>query len=98
MCCDRSNAWKTARVMFGVNNNLSPTLIKVEDHKGGYQEVTDTGKLAELFNEYFKAKVDQLRQKTNQPPLVPPASRLRKWLSNRSSPPPPLQLTEIDKA
>ena len=76
---------------------MTPTSIKVKDGNGGYQEVTDAGKLAELFNHYFKSKVDKLRQKTNQPPQIQPTTRLMEWLSKRSCPPPPFRLTEIDK-
>ena len=75
---------------------LGLSLEWILNEKGGCQEVTDTARLAELFNSFFKKKVDTLRQKTNQPPLVPPVSRLQKWLSTRSSPPPPFQLKEID--
>ena len=78
-CCDRSNAWKTAKIILGANSNMSPTLIKVKDVKGNYQNVTDAAKLAELFNQFFKTKVEKLREKTNQPPLIPPASRLQTY-------------------
>ena len=33
---------------------------------------------------------------TDQTPLITPASRLRKWLSKRGSPPPPFELKEIN--
>ena len=92
---DRSNAWKTAKVILGVNSNQSPTMIKVKN-EGEYQQVTDAKKLAELFNKYFKEKVDVLRKKTDQPPLISPAARLQEWLSKRSEPPPPFKLKEIN--
>ena len=76
---------------------MSPTSIKVKDEKEGYREVTDPGKLAELFNDFFKKKVDKLREKTNQPPQIPPAIRLQEWLSKRSNPVPPFHLTEINR-
>ena len=31
-CYDRSNAWKTAKVILGMNNNLSPTAIKIKEN------------------------------------------------------------------
>ena len=95
--CDRSNAWKTAKVILGVNNNSAPTVIKTKDPHGNYQEITNPLQLAELFNKFFKRKVDILRQKTNQPPAVPPALRLQEWLSKRSTPLPPFELREIDQ-
>ena len=49
-----------------------------------------------MFNEYFNSKVEKLREKTDQPPVVPPVERLRRWLSQRSSPPPAFQLKEIN--
>ena len=97
-CSDRSNAWKTAKVILGANNNLSPTAIKIKDENGHYQQVTDTRKLADLFNKFFKKKVDTLRQKSNQLPLISPVSRLQNWLSKRSIPPPLFKLKEISSA
>ena len=61
--CDRSNAWKTAKVILGVNNNSAPTVIKTKDPHGNYQEITNPLQLAELFNKFFKRKVDILREK-----------------------------------
>ena len=97
-CSDRSNAWKTAKVILGMNNNLSPTAIKIKDNDGQYQQITNPELLAEMFNKYFKRKVEGLRQKTNQLPLIPPVTRLEDWLSKRNSPPPPFHLREIDSS
>ena len=95
-CGDRSNAWKTAKILLGVNNNLSPTVIKVKDANGEVEHVTNPQKLAEMFNAFFKKKVEILRRKTDQPPVIPPVSRLREWLSRRSTPPPPFKIKEIN--
>ena len=95
-CGDRSNAWKTAKILLGVNNNLSPTVIKVKDTNGEVEHVTNPQKLAEMFNAFFKKKVEILRRKTDQPPVIPPVSRLREWLSRRSTPPPPFKIKEIN--
>ena len=39
-----------------------------------------------------------MRQRTNQPPVISPVSRLREWLSGKSSPPPPFKIREINLA
>ena len=93
---DTSKAWKTAKVILGMNKNLMPTAIKNKDKNGDFELVTNPQKLADMFNQYFKSKVDKLREKTNQPPSVPPSERLQRWLEKRSSPPPPFQLKEIN--
>ena len=95
-CCDRSNAWKTAKVILGTNNNLAPSIVHITDASGNCNEVTNPGKLAEVFNTFFQEKVKKLRDMTDQTPLITPASRLRKWLSKRGSPPPPFELKEIN--
>ena len=64
-CCDRSNALKTAKIIFGANNNLSPTTIKVTDDNREVQHVTNPQQLAHEFSNFFKQKVDVLRQRTN---------------------------------
>ena len=84
-CCDRSNAWKTAKVILGINDNISPTSIKIKDTSGEVQYLTNPEKLAEVFNNFFKQKVDLLRSTTNQPPVIPPVKRLEAWLKTRSS-------------
>ena len=61
------------------------------------KHITNPQTLAQTFNNFFKQKVDILRQKTNQPAVVPPTQRLREWLSKRSSPPPMFQIKEINK-
>ena len=53
---DRSNAWKTAKVILGVNSNSSPTGIKIKNEKGEMKEVTNPEDLAKLFNNYFNKK------------------------------------------
>ena len=94
---DTSTAWRTAKVILGMNKNLTPTLIRTKDKNGEPEYVTNPQQLSDMFNEFFKSKVDKLREKTNQPPQIPPAERLESWLSQRSSPPPPFQLKEIDR-
>ena len=95
-CCDRSNAWKTAKTIIGMNNNSSPTSIKVADVHGSVQHVRNPQQLAQLFNKFFKNKVDVLRQKTDRTPVVSPAARLKNWLSKRSNPLPPFKIKEIN--
>ena len=59
--------------------------------------MTNPKRLANIFNNFFRRKVQLLREKTNQPPQIPPSERLRKWLDKRASPPPPFELKMIDK-
>ena len=82
--------------MLGINNNSSPTSIKVQNTNGEVHHVTNPEKIAQALNNFFKQKVDLLRQKTNQPPVIPPSSRLEKWLNKRNSPIPPFKLKEIE--
>ena len=62
-CNDRSNTWKTAKIIMGVNNNSSPTTIKITDENGGVQNIRNPQQLAHLFNNFFKQKVEVLRKK-----------------------------------
>ena len=94
---DTSKAWRTAKVILGMNKSLTPTTIKTKNENDELETVTNPTKLANMFNQFFKQKVDKLRDKTNQPPKVQPVERLKQWLATRSSPPPPFQLKEIDK-
>ena len=59
--------------------------------------VTNPKRLANIFNNYFRKKIQLLREKTNQQPVKPPCERLSKWLAKRSDPPPPFKLKKIDK-
>ena len=45
-CCDRSNAWKTAKVLMGLNNNLTPTEIRMKDERGDMKHITNPQTLA----------------------------------------------------
>ena len=45
---DTSKAWRTAKVIMGMNKNLMPTVIKTKDEKGEVELVTNPGKLAEI--------------------------------------------------
>ena len=90
-------AWSTAKFILGTNTNLAPTVIKKFDDKGDVEMVTNPQKLASMFNHFFRRKVEVLREKTNQPPSIPPTDRLRSWLSTRDSPPPEFELIKIDK-
>ena len=94
---DLSSAWRTARVILGENNNLAPTAIKATSENGDVELVTNPKRLANMFNNYFRTKIQLLREKTNQPPVIPPSERLRKWLVQRGDPPPPFKLKTINK-
>ena len=95
---DTTQAWKTAKVILGMNKNLMPTAIKQKDKHGEVEVVTNPQKLANMFNHFFKSKVDKLREQTNHPPTIPPEERLEQWLGQRSSPPPPFQFKKISKS
>ena len=84
-----SSAWGTARVILGKNSNLT-RMVKLK-------VVTNPKRLANLFNNLFRTKIQLLREKTNQPLAIPPCQRLRNWLAQRDEPPPPFQLKPIDK-
>ena len=86
---DLSSAWGIARVILGENSNLT-RMVKLN-------VVTNPKRLANLFNNLFRTKIQLLREKTNQPPAIPPCQRLRNWLAQRDEPPPPFQLKPIDK-
>ena len=76
--------------------NVMPVSIKVSGKNGEVEYVTNPEKLANKFNEYFKSKVDKIRETTNQPPKIQPTERLQQWLAKRSTPPPPFQLRRIN--
>ena len=93
---ETSAAWNTAISILGINNNLSPTVIKHTDEEGNMEMITNPQKLSNMFNHYFRKKVELLRQKTDSPPAIPPGDRLRSWLAQRESQPPPFELKMID--
>ena len=94
---DPSTSWRAVKMILGQNNNLAPTVIKNKNEIGEIELVSNPKKLANLFNHYFREKIQLLREKTNQPPVVPPTERLRKWLVKRDEPPPPFQIKPINK-
>ena len=94
---DSSTAWKTAKVILGMNNNLAPTVIKKKNEHGEVDMVTNPIKMANLFNQYFRKKVEVLREKTNIPPKITPTERLKRWLVTTGTDPPPFWLKPIDK-
>ena len=93
---DTSRAWRTAKEILGVNKNLAPTVIKKKDENGDIEMVKNPQKLATMFNQFFRKKVEILRAKTNQPPEILPTERLKAWLSKRDRDPPPFQLKTIN--
>ena len=94
---DPSTAWKSAKVILKMNNNLAPTVIKNKNNNGEIDLVTNPLKMANIFNQYFRKKVEDLREQTNKPPLVSPAERLKTWLRKTGTNPPPFQLKPINK-
>ena len=94
---DPATSWRTVKMILGQNNNLAPTVIKDTNEKGEVIFEANPKKLANKFNHYFREKIRLLREKTNQPPVVPPTLRLRSWLEKRETPPPPFQIRPIDK-
>jgi hypothetical protein len=94
---DSSTAWKTAKVILGMNNNLAPTVIKRKNENGDVDMVTNPLKMAIIFNHFFREKVEVLREKTNIPPKINPTERLRRWLAKTGTKPPPFKLKPINK-
>ena len=94
---DIKTAWSTANEILGTNKNLAPTGIKTTNAKGEEEFVTNPRKLAGMFNDFFKNKVQKLRATTNQPPKISPTVRLKSWLQKAGIKPPPFQFKEIDK-
>ena len=92
-----ANAWKTAKVILGVNSSLAPTVIKSKNEKGETEIITNPLKMANIFNNFFRQKVKNLREETNRPPKVPPGQRLQRWLEKMGTTPPPFQLKPIKK-
>ena len=82
---DVSTALKTANEILGNNKNLAPTAIKEVGKDGQTETVTNPLKLATMFNEFFRKKVELLRNKTIQPPKKSPTERLRQWLETAST-------------
>ena len=94
---DVKTAWRTAKDILGTNKNLAPTAIKVNNENAEPEYVTNPKKLAGMFNNFFREKVEKLREKTDQEPNSPPKERLKTWLEKEGIHPPPFQLNEIDK-
>ena len=94
---DISTAWKTVKVVLGENRNLAPTAIKTVLDNGEVDVVTNPKKLANLFNNFFRRKIERLREKTNHPPSKSPHDRLKSWLNKRDEPPPQFKFQKIDK-
>ena len=79
-----------------MNVNLAPTVIKNVDEKGETEMITNPLKMANIFNKYFRKKVETLRAKTNKPPTISPTERLRQWMVKSEIKPPPFKLKPID--
>ena len=86
---DLSSAWSTARVTLKV--------FKTTSENGDVEMVTNPKRLANFYNNFFRKKIQFLREKTNQPPTIPPCERLGRWLAERDVPPPPFELNPIDR-
>ena len=84
---DLSATWRTAKVLLGENTNLAPTAIKTTLENGEVEVVTSPKKLANIFNKYFRRKIELLREKTNKEPEIPPCERLTEWLRKRGQHP-----------
>ena len=94
---DIATAWRTANEIMGCNKNLAPSAIKHTNDKGETEVATNPKNLAEMFNTFFRKKVETLRNKTEQSPAIQPTERLKSWLRREGINPPPFQLKEIDK-
>ena len=88
-----SQAWNSVRNILGIKKNLAPTAVKDKEGK----LVTNPGKLATMFNDFFLEKVRLLRAKTDSPPKIDPVTRLRGWLAKSGKSLPPFKLKEINR-
>ena len=73
-------AWKQAKSILKVENNLAPTCIVNQG-----QVVTNPTVMANCFNDYFVEKVKRLCGKTSSVPIYRSIDRLRKWLIPRKA-------------
>ena len=93
---DSKRAWKVVREVLNANENLTPTRIKTIDSNGYEEIVTNPGRMANEFNNYFSDKVKKIREEVNKKSIsVPPAERLQNWLDNAGIKPPGFRIEEI---
>ena len=92
-----TNAWRTANEILGTTKNLAPTVIKHQEENEKPVLVTSPKKIATIFNNFFRNKVEKLRNKTNKPPSILPTERLKNWLKKRLEPPPSFKIKKVDK-
>ena len=91
--CSSKHAWKTVKNILGTSKNMSPTSIRSQEDGS---LVSNPGKLAATFNNFFLEKVRTLRAQTDFPPKLDPVDRLKQWLDQRGKPLPPFSLNEIN--
>ena len=92
-----TNAWRTANEILGTTKNLAPTVIKHQEENEKPVLVTSPKKIATIFNNFFRNKVEKLRNKTNKPSSILPTDRLKNWLKKRPEPPPSFKIKKVDK-
>ena len=92
-----TNAWRTANELLGTSRNLAPTVRKHQQDNENPVFVTSPKKIAEVFNDFFRKKVETLHSRTDKPPSINPVARLRKWLDKCSEPPPQFCIKKVDK-
>ena len=81
----------------GVNRNQSPSEIMHQNMFGQNELVSDPSIMAREFNNFFRSKIDNLRNKTDKPPSVCPSQRLKSWLQRDSIDTPEFCLLEISR-
>ena len=92
-----TKAWRTANELLGTSKNLAPSVIKHQEGSEKPELITSPLKIATIFNNFFRKKVETLRSKTDKTPLIQPTIRLRNWLQKRPEPPPLFKIKEVNK-
>ena len=57
-----SQSWKKVKEILGSQKNLSPHQLKIKNVKGEEEDVTNPQALADSFNNFFRAKLNKLRE------------------------------------
>ena len=82
---DPATSWKRVNDFLGIQRNSSPTEIKIKNNEGHIESITEPMKLATEFNQYFRQKINVLRQKTDIAPNMDPSEDFRNgWKMNTS--------------
>ena len=94
---DPATSWKKINDFLGIHKNNTPQNILIKNSNNQQEMVHDPSKMASEFNKYFRTKIDLLRGKTEHPPIIDPAKRLKSWLNREQIVTPEFKLKEINQ-